>query len=88
MIVLYLMSCIYHALSHNLKGKKVLRVIDHCNVYALVFCTYIPMCLIAIGGALGWIMFGILLAVTILGITLTAINVDKYVKLEVACHLI
>ena len=88
MIVLYTMSCIYHALSHNLKGKKVLRVIDHCNVYALVFCTYIPMCLVAIGGALGWVIFGILLAVTAVGITLTAINVDKYVKLEVACHLI
>ena len=88
MIVLYTISCIYHALSPRIKGKKVLRVIDHCNVYALVFCTYIPMCLIVIGGALGWVLFGILLTVTTIGITLSAVNVDKYTKLEVACHLI
>ncbi len=87
MIILYTISCIYHALSPRIKGKKVLRVIDHCNVYALVFCTYIPMCLIAIGGALGWVLFSILLSITTLGITLSAINVDKFTKLEVACHL-
>ena len=36
LIVLYTVSCIYHALSPGLKGKKVLRVIDHCNVFLLV----------------------------------------------------
>ena len=36
MILLYTVSCIYHALSRNLEGKKVLRVIDHCNIYVLV----------------------------------------------------
>ncbi len=88
MIILYVISCIYHALSPRIKGKKVLRVIDHCNVYALVFCTYIPMTLLAIKGSLGWVLFGILLSITTLGITLSAINVDKYTKVEVACHLI
>ena len=32
MIILYVISCVYHALSRRLTGKKVLRVIDHCNV--------------------------------------------------------
>lgn len=32
MILLYTISCIYHALSPRLTGKKVLRVLDHCNV--------------------------------------------------------
>ena len=36
MIVLYVISCVYHALSRRVKGKKVLRVIDHCNVFFLV----------------------------------------------------
>ena len=40
MILLYTISCVYHALSRNLAGKKVLRVLDHCNVYVLVLGTY------------------------------------------------
>lgn len=88
MIILYTISCIYHALSPNIFGKKVLRVIDHCNVYILVFCTYLPILFIAIGGAIGWILFSILLTVTIIGIITTSINIDKFQKIEVTCHLI
>ena len=88
MIILYTMSCIYHALSPRLEGKKVLRVIDHCNVFLLVLGTYIPMSLLGIGGALGWVFFGIVTFVTILGIVFTSINVDKNSVIEVICHLI
>ena len=88
MIILYTISCIYHALSPNIEGKKVMRVIDHCNVYVLVLGTYIPVSLLAVGGALGWVFFGIVSAVTIVGIVLSSVNVDKYETLEVICHLI
>ena len=88
MIVLYTMSCIYHALSKNLEGKKILRIIDHCNVYLLVFGTYIPFVLLGVGGKLGWVLFGIVSFVTTLGIVLTCISIDKFQILEVICHLI
>jgi hemolysin III len=88
MIILYLMSCIYHALSPKLKGKKVLRVIDHCNVYLLVFGTYIPVALLGIGGIFGWIMFSIVLTITVIGIVFTAIDIDKYSFISVICHLL
>lgn len=87
MIVLYVISCIYHAMSKNLEAKKVLRVIDHCNVYMLVYGTYIPMFFIGIGGKLGWIFFTVITLITILGVVLTAINVDKSTKIGVVCHL-
>lgn len=88
MIILYTISCIYHSLSRNLESKKVMRVIDHCNVFMLVWGTYIPVALIGVGGALGWILFGITGAFTALGITLTAIRVDKYKIPQVICHLV
>ena len=87
MIILYTISCIYHALSPNVLGKKVLRVIDHCNVYLLVFGTYIPMALLGIGGVKGWIFFGGVGFVTLIGIILSCINIEKYQALEVICHL-
>lgn len=88
MIILYIISTIYHALSPKLKGKKVLRVIDHCNVLLMVFATYMPVSLLGIKNTLGWTLFAITLTITIIAITLTAINVDKYQKLEVILTLI
>ena len=88
MILLYTISCIYHSLSPRITGKKVMRVLDHCNVFLLVFGTIIPIALVGIGGYLGWIYFGISAFITAIGITFSAINVDKNQKIEVACHLI
>ena len=88
MIILFTISSIYHALSPNLKGKKVLRVIDHCNVLLMVFGTYLPVSLLGIKNALGWTIFAITLTITIISITLTAINVDKFQIPEVILTLI
>lgn len=88
MIILYVISCIYHALSRRLTGKKVLRVIDHCNVYLLVLGTYTPVALLGVGGALGWWLFGFVAIISIVGITLSAVNTDRFQVAEVICHLL
>ena len=87
MIILYVISCIYHALGRNTGGKKVLRVIDHANVYLMEVGTYMPICVL-IGGALGWIVFGIVWVVTIVAVVLTCVNVEKYWLIGVFCNLI
>lgn len=87
MILLYTISCIYHALSPRITGKKVLRVIDHCNVFLLVFGTIIPIALVGMKGVCGWGYFGIVGFVTLLGIIFSAVDVDKNEKIEVVCHL-
>lgn len=88
MIILYIISCIYHALSPRLKGKKVLRVIDHCNVLLMVAGTYTPICLSMLGGSLGWTVFGIVWGVTVLAIVLNCIDIEKYKKVCLACNLL
>lgn len=88
MIILYIISCIYHALSPRVKGKKVLRVIDHCNVFLMLAGTYMPICLSLLNGTLGWIVFSIVWTITIIAIILNSINVDKYQLASVICHLL
>ena len=88
LIILYTISCIYHALSSKLTGKKVLRVIDHCNVYLLVYGTVIPVSLLGIGGMHGWLFFGIVTFITVVGIVFSSIFLDKVQIVEVVCHLI
>lgn len=88
MIILYTISCIYHALSPKVLGKKVLRVIDHCNVLFMVAGTYMPICLSLLQGKLGWGLFGLVWFVTILGVVFNAIDVDKYKVVSVFCNLL
>ena len=88
MIVLYVISCIYHALSKRVKGKKVLRVIDHCNVFFLVLGTYVPVSLLGVGGWLGWTLLGVVFSFAATGISLNGVNVDKFKVSSVICHLV
>ncbi len=87
MIMLYLISCIYHSLSKNVKAKGVFRIIDHCNVFLLVYGTIIPVFLLGIGGFKGFISFLIITIIIIGGMMLSIIAIDKYQILEVLCHL-
>ena len=90
MIILYTLSCIYHALSPKTKGKKVLRVLDHCGVLLMVAGTYMPICLSLLinNPGLGWTVFGIVWVITITAVVFNAINVDKYEVISVICNLI
>ncbi len=88
MIMLYTMSCLYHAMPRDSQIKKLFRVLDHCNVFLLVFGTYIPGVLIAVGGKLGWSLFSLVAVITSIGIILTLIDMDRFSKAAVACHLI
>ena len=82
MIIMFLMSCLYHALSPNLKAKKVLRVIDHCDIYAFIAGSYTPFCISLIGGLEGWRLFGIIWSCAILGIIINAININIGLMLD------
>ncbi|MBQ2676533.1 MAG: hemolysin III family protein [Clostridia bacterium] len=91
MIVLYTMSSIYHGLKSE-KAKKVFQVIDHCSIYFLIAGTYTP---IAIGGqireqnpVLAWIMFGIVWSACAVGVTLTAIDLEKYKVFSMICYIL
>ena len=84
--MLYLMSCLYHALKVN-KAKRVFRVIDHCTIFLLIAGTYTPYTLITLRGFTGWLLFGIVWGVGILGIVLNAVSLRKFAKLSVFCYI-
>ena len=87
LVILYLMSTIYHGLRPN-SGKKVFRVIDHCSVFLLIAGTYTPFTLVALHHSpLGWTIFGIIWGAAVLGIVLNAVDLIKFAKLSVICYL-
>ena len=89
-ILLYIMSTLYHSLKVN-NAKRVFRIMDHCTIFLLIEGTFTPYCLVAIRSysiALGWTMFGIIWATAIVGITLTAVNLNKFKKLGMILYLV
>ena len=88
LFILYLVSCIYHAIPPYNNLKKVLRVIDHCNVFLFEAGTFSPICLLLIGGIEGYIYFIIIWIITVIGIILNCINVDKYQIFSLFLHVV
>lgn len=80
MIFVYTMSSVYHGL-RNEKAKKVLQVLDHCSIYAMIFGTYMPILLTGVFNyslKLFIILFSFLIAGTAVGVTFTAIDFHRY----------
>ena len=77
LLLLYIMSTLYHAIT-NPRAKSFFKVLDHCAISILIAGTYTPFALVAIGGVLGWIIFGIIWASALVGIVFNAIDVKRY----------
>ena len=89
MILLYTMSSIYHGLRPG-TAKKVLQVLDHCTIYALIAGTYTPIVLCALAPkypAVGWGLFAAEWILAIVAATLTAIDLKKYRVLSMVCYI-
>jgi len=67
LILLFLASTIYHALT-NEKAKKVFKLLDHCAIYLLIAGTYTPLMLVALQGILGYWMLGFIWSVALAGV--------------------
>ena len=87
MIVLYTISCLYHALRMG-RGKRVFQVLDHCSIFLLIFGTYIPLCLVTVGGAFGWTLFGVMGGCAVVGVVLNAVDLGRWKRLSQALYLV
>ena len=87
LVILYLFSTLYHSLTH-IKAKHVFRIFDHCSIFILILGSYIPMCLVLIGGGLGWTLFGINTFCTVLGVVFNSINLERWNKPSLVLYLI
>ncbi len=87
LIILYSMSMVYHIVQGK-KSKAVMRIFDHCSIFILIAGTYTPYLLVALDKTLGWIMFGIIWAMAVLGILLNSINLEKFKIFSLICYVV
>lgn len=86
LIVLYTMSTLYHAIT-NQSARKVFRVFDHVSIYLLIAGTYTPITLVTIRGAMGWVIFGVVWGMAILGIVLNSVSIEKFKKFSIVSYI-
>ena len=71
LIILYLVSTLYHALPQG--AKAVFGILDHCSIYVLIAGTYTAFCLGPLYGSVGWTIFGIIWGCAVVGIVCYAV---------------
>nr|WP_316623837.1 hemolysin III family protein [uncultured Ruminococcus sp.] len=89
LLIMFTVSSIYHGLKPG-KAKRVMRVIDHCDIYFLIAGTYTPILLTAIrpnNPAVAWSVFGVEWALTAIAVTLNAIDLKRFEKISMACYI-
>ncbi|HWR34217.1 MAG: hemolysin III family protein [Gammaproteobacteria bacterium] len=77
LIILYAASTLYH-LAKKPELRNKLRVFDHACIYILIAGTYTPISLITLGGATGWVIFGLAWGLAVTGIVLKLFFTGKY----------
>ncbi|MHC9532681.1 PAQR family membrane homeostasis protein TrhA [Dellaglioa sp. L3N] len=87
LVLLYLTSTLFHSLIFT-RARTVFQIFDHSSIYILIAGTYTPYCLIAVGGALGWTLFGIIWVMTILGIIYKSIWLGHFKTISTIIYLI
>lgn len=86
MVLLYLTSTIFHALTGQ-RAKRVFQILDHSAIYLLIAGTYTPFTLGVLRGSWGWTLFGLVWGFAAIGIVLKAIGGIRYTAISTLVYI-
>ncbi|MGN0377704.1 MAG: hemolysin III family protein [Suilimivivens sp.] len=72
MILLYGASATYHSLNIGGKALHIFRKLDHMMIFVLIAGSYTPVCLIILGGRLGYTLLAVVWGIALFGMILKA----------------
>lgn len=87
MVILYTASTLVHSFPPG-KVKHIFEILDHSAIYFFIAGTYTPFLLIAIQGALGWTLLGIVWGLAIFGTVFKVFFVDRFLQLSTVLYII
>ncbi len=68
MILLYGASTLYHSVNMSGKRLKFFKKLDHMMIFVLIAGTYTPVCLIILGGSIGYNLLALVWGIAAVGI--------------------
>ena len=72
MILLYAASATYHSVDLSGKELKIFKRIDHMMIFVLIAGSYTPVCLIILGGKLGYSLLALVWGIALIGMLIKA----------------
>ncbi|USS88339.1 hemolysin III family protein [Fructilactobacillus hinvesii] len=87
LILFYLASTLFHSLSFT-PAKHVFQVFDHSAIYILIAGTYLPYCLITIGGWLGWTTLIVIWLMAIAGIIYKSVYGNRFPVISTVIYVV
>jgi len=72
MILLYGASTMYHSVNLTGSKLKIFKKLDHMMIFVLIAGTYTPVCLIILGGKIGYSLLALVWTIAALGILIKA----------------
>jgi hemolysin III len=85
-LAMFATSVVYHWESSP-DRKQRLRKLDHSAIYLLIAGTYTPFTLVAMQGAWGWSLFGVVWTLAVLGVVAKTMVGFRYPRLSTALYL-
>ena len=72
MILLYGASATYHSVDLTGKSLRIFRKLDHMMIFVLIAGSYTPVCLIVLGGKLGYTLLALVWGIAAVGMIVKA----------------
>lgn len=72
MILLYGASAAYHSVNLSGRSLRIFRKIDHMMIFVLIAGSYTPVCLIVLGGELGYTLLTLVWGIALAGMLIKA----------------
>ncbi|MGJ7034585.1 PAQR family membrane homeostasis protein TrhA [Anoxybacillus eryuanensis] len=87
MLILYLSSTIVHALPKG-SWKRLFEIFDHSAIYFFIAGTYTPFLFLAVKGAIGWTLFGIVWGLALLGTVFKCFFVNRFLYTSTIIYVV
>lgn len=93
MIVVYVVSSVYHGLDPDraYKGKVILRVLDHCDIYGLIVGTFAPIALTGlrqVSPVVAGVSLGLVILTAVIGTVFTAIDFSRFKVISYGAYFV
>ena len=86
-IILFLASSLYHSVTDE-KKKHYFRIVDHISIYLLIAGTYTPVTLITLIDSRGWLLFGLVWGIALIGTILKLFFTGRFEMFSTLLYLV
>ena len=86
-IILFTASTLYHWVK-NESLKHYFRIVDHISIYLLIAGTYTPVTLITLSESRGWLLFGLVWGIAVIGTILKLFFTGRFGVVSTLLYLV